>query len=71
MTWKTPPLLDSPDRVRVINGRRLLLFYDGSKLRQVAWKTPRAVYYVTNTLDRKLSNSKMLAIAASLRRLNS
>jgi hypothetical protein len=71
MTWKNPPLLDSPDRVRVISGRRLQLFYDGSKLRQVAWKTPRGVYYVTNTLDRKLSNAKMLAIAASLRRLNS
>jgi LCP family protein required for cell wall assembly len=70
MTWKNPPLLDSPDRVRVIDGRRLLLFYDGSRLRQVAWKTPRAVYYVTNTLDRKITTTKMLAIAASLRRLN-
>jgi LCP family protein required for cell wall assembly len=71
MTWKTPPLLASPDRVRVINGRRLLLYYDGTKLRQVAWRTPRAVYWVTNTLDRKLSNTKLLAIASSLRRLNS
>jgi LCP family protein required for cell wall assembly len=71
MTWKTPPLLDSPDRVRVINGRRLLLYYDGSKLRQIAWRTPRAVYWVTNTLDRKISNTRLLAIASSLRRLNS
>jgi LCP family protein required for cell wall assembly len=70
MTWRNPPLLDNPDRVRVMNGRRLLLFYDGSRLRQVAWRTPRAVYYVTNTLDRKLPNRRMLAIAGSLRRLN-
>ena len=54
-----------------VNGRKLMLFYDGSKLRQVAWKTPRAVYWVTNTLNRKLSNAQMLAIAGSLRRLDS
>jgi polyisoprenyl-teichoic acid--peptidoglycan teichoic acid transferase len=71
MTWKAPPLLDSPDRVRVVNGRRLMLYYDGSKLRQIAWRTTRAVYWVTNTLDRKISNTKLLTIASSLRRLNS
>jgi LCP family protein required for cell wall assembly len=71
MTWKDPPLLASPDRIREQNGRKLMLFYDGSKLRQVAWRTPRAVYYVTNTLNRKLSNARMIAIAASLRRLHS
>jgi LCP family protein required for cell wall assembly len=70
-TWREPPLLDSPDRTREVNGRKLLLFYDGTKLRQVAWRTPRAVYWVTNTLNRRLSNSKMIAIAGSLRRLDS
>jgi LCP family protein required for cell wall assembly len=69
-TWRDPPLLASPDRIRDVNGRKLMLFYDGAKLRQVAWRTPRAVYWVTNTLNRKLSNSKMLAIAGSLRRLD-
>jgi hypothetical protein len=70
MTWKDPPLLAAPDRVRVRNGRRLLLFYDGSKLRMVAWRTRTAAYYVTNTLNRRLSNPQLLAIAASLRRLS-
>ena len=71
MTWKDPPLLANPDLVREHNGRKLMLYYDGTKLRRVAWRTPRAVYYVSNTLNYKLSNAKMLAIAASLRRLNS
>ncbi len=71
MTWKDPPLLANPDLVREHGGRKLMLFYDGRKLRRVAWRTPRAVYYVSNTLNYKLSNAKMLAIAASLRRLNS
>jgi LCP family protein required for cell wall assembly len=70
-TWRDPPLLANPDRIRDVNGRKLMLFYDGSKLRQVAWRTPRAVYWVTNTLDRRISNTRMIAIAASLRRLAS
>ena len=53
------------------NGRRLLLFYDGAKLRLVAWRTRGAAYYVSNTLNRRLSNAQMLSVAASLRRLRS
>ena len=72
MTWKDPPILRSPDRIRTTaNGRRLLLFYDGSKLRMIGWKTPRGAYYVTNTIGRKISNARLIAIASSLRRLNS
>jgi LCP family protein required for cell wall assembly len=72
MTWRDPPILSSPDRVRKLpNGRELLLFYDGSKLRMVGWKTPRAAYYVTNTIGRKISNARLIAIASSLRRLHS
>jgi LCP family protein required for cell wall assembly len=70
MTWRNPPGFESPDRVREENGRKLMVFYDGTKIRQIAWRTPRALYYVTNTLDRKISNTKLLAIASSLRRLN-
>ncbi len=69
MTWKDPPLLASPDLIRNVDGRRLMLFYDGSHLRQVAWRTPKAVYWVTNTIDHKISNTKLIAIASSLRRL--
>ena len=70
MTWKDPPLLAHPDRVRKQGGRTLALYYDGTRLRLVALRTRGAVYYVTNTLDRRLSNAQMLAIAASLRRLS-
>jgi len=69
MTWRNPPILAEPDRVRVENGRRLLLFYDGRKLRMVGWRTRRGAYWVTNTLDRAISNQRLIAIAASLRRL--
>jgi hypothetical protein len=68
-TWKSPPILDEPDEVRRVNGRRLELHYDGQRLRLVAWRTKRAVYWVSNTLTQSLSAKQMLAIAASLRRL--
>jgi LCP family protein required for cell wall assembly len=71
MTWRDPPILANPDRIRKQGGRELLLFYDGSKLRMVGWKTPRAAYWVSNTLGRKISNQRLIAMAASLRRLNS
>jgi LCP family protein required for cell wall assembly len=69
-TWKNPPILDSPDRVVKQNGRRLMLFYDGSHLRAVGWKTPKAAYWVSNTIDHQIANTRMIAIAASLTHLN-
>jgi polyisoprenyl-teichoic acid--peptidoglycan teichoic acid transferase len=69
MSWKYPPILDDPDRTREVDGRKLMLFYDGSHLRLVAWRTANAVYWVTNTLTLSVSNSRLLAIAGSLKRL--
>jgi LCP family protein required for cell wall assembly len=71
MSWKFPPILDDPDRTRDVGGRKLMLYYDGSHLRLVAWRTPKAVYWVTNTLTMSIPNSRLIAIAGSLRRLKS
>jgi LCP family protein required for cell wall assembly len=69
-TWTDPPILRNPsDDTRTINGKRLLLFYDGKRLRTVAWKTSKAVYWIQNTLQERLTNDQMLAIAGSLKRL--
>ena len=35
-----------------IRGRKYKLFFDGNRLRLVAWRTPRAVYWVSNSLSR-------------------
>jgi LCP family protein required for cell wall assembly len=69
-TWRGAPILDDPDEVRTVGGRKLRLYYDGRKLRLVAWRTGDAAYWVSNSLMRRLSNRQMLAIAASLRRLD-
>jgi hypothetical protein len=68
-TWKTPPFLSDPDRVINQNGRKLMLFYDGSHLRAVGWRTPKAAYWISNTLTYEISNARMTAIAASMTHL--
>jgi LCP family protein required for cell wall assembly len=69
MTWRAPPILDDPSEVRTVNGRKLELHYDGRRVRLVAWRTKRAVYWVSNTLTQSLSERQMIGIAGSLRRL--
>ena len=68
-TWRSPPILDDPSERRRIAGRTFELFYDGGRLRLVAWRTPRAVYWVANTLLRTLTNRQMLALARSTARI--
>ncbi|WP_372791343.1 LCP family protein [Paraconexibacter sp.] len=70
-TWRTPPVLKRPTSTTVVNGRKLLLYRDGERLRFVAWRTKKAVYWVSNTLTTNLSNDQMLGIAASLTRFGS
>ncbi len=68
-SWKSPPILDDPSERRRSRGRTYELFYDGSRLRLVAWRTPRGVYWVSNTLLRTLTNRQMLALARSATRI--
>ena len=58
-----------PVRDAQAGGRELMLFRDGSRLRMVAWRTDNAVYWVSNTLLRSLTNRQMLGIARSLTRI--
>ena len=64
--WKAPPILDDPSETVKARGRKYQLYYDGNRLRLVSWRTPRAVYWVSNSLSETLSNKQMLAIARSL-----
>jgi LCP family protein required for cell wall assembly len=69
-SWTDPPILRNPSSdTRTINGKKLLLFYDGKLLRTVGWKTSQGAYWVQNTLQEELTNAQMLAIAGSLTRL--
>jgi LCP family protein required for cell wall assembly len=68
-TWKAPPILDNPtDQVRM-RKRTYQRYFDGRRIRMIAWKTPKAVYWVSNTLSLKLTNKQMMDIARSLQRI--
>ncbi|MDQ4129427.1 MAG: LytR family transcriptional regulator, partial [Actinomycetota bacterium] len=66
-TWREPPILESPSEDRTIGKRRFELHYDGDRLRIVAWRTRKAVYWVSNTLLQSLTERQMIAIARSTR----
>jgi LCP family protein required for cell wall assembly len=66
MNWPGPPVLDDPSERRKMGSRTYELFYDGSHLRLVSWRSGKAVYWISNTLSRSLSNQQMLALARSV-----
>jgi LCP family protein required for cell wall assembly len=69
MNWLHPPILERADATRTVGGRAYSLYFDGAHLRLVAFRASNAVYWVSNTLTRSLSNKQMLAIAQSMRPL--
>jgi polyisoprenyl-teichoic acid--peptidoglycan teichoic acid transferase len=67
--WRSPPILDDPSGSVTSGGRQYKLYYDGGRLKLVAWRTRRGSYWVSNTLLRTLTNKQMLALARSARSL--
>jgi polyisoprenyl-teichoic acid--peptidoglycan teichoic acid transferase len=67
-TWKNPPILEDPSVRRRIGGREYELHFAGDRLRLVAWRTPNASYWISNTLLQTLTKRQMMAIARSARR---
>jgi hypothetical protein len=68
-SWHSPPILGGSNSTQRMAGRSYHVYYDGSHIRLVAWHTSHAVYWVSNTLSRRLSNRSMLGIARSLTRI--
>ena len=69
-TWLDPPILAGGHQVQRVGGKTLDLYFNGSKLGVVAWRTPDAVYWISNTLTSDLSKQQMIGIAASLVRVS-
>jgi LCP family protein required for cell wall assembly len=65
-TWSDPPILKDASETREIDGRDYDIYYDGDRVRMVAWHDEQDnSYWVSNTLTQTLDESQMLAIAAS------
>jgi len=65
-SWLDPPILASASETRKIAGRQYMLFFNGDRLRLVAWRTKHASYWISNTLRQTLSAREMLGVARSL-----
>lgn len=68
-TWMSPPILAGPHETHTIHGRKFDYYWDGTRLRLIAWRTKGAVYWISNTLLLTLSNKQMAAVAAGTKHL--
>jgi polyisoprenyl-teichoic acid--peptidoglycan teichoic acid transferase len=67
--WKDPPILDNPTDEKTIGDRTYKLYYDGDRLRMVAWQTDQGSFWLSNSYIETVSNADMLKIAQSFRQL--
>jgi hypothetical protein len=68
--WGDPAILKNPsDTMELDDGRELLLFYDGDRLRTVGWKTDEGSFWISNTLIQSLSDREMVEIAKGMTEL--
>ncbi len=67
--WKHPPILSDPSEEKTIGDRDYKLYYDGDRLRLVAWQTDQGSFWVSNSLIETVSNKDMLKIAEGFRQL--
>ena len=65
--WTNPPILNNPNQTIQLGRRTVRLYFEGQRLRMVAWHDGRGVYWLINTLQNILTNREMLAIAAAAR----
>jgi hypothetical protein len=68
-TWNGAPILQNPSFTLVHHGQKYLVYTTGGAVQMVALRTPRATYWVSNTILNELSNATMIAIAESLKPL--
>jgi LCP family protein required for cell wall assembly len=68
-SWKDPPILSDPSDEKTIGDRDYKLYYDGDRLRMVAWQTDQGSFWVSNSLIETVPNVDMLKIAEGFRQL--
>ena len=60
-----PPLLRDPTSTETVNGKTLYVYSQGGSYTVVAWKTKKAVYWISNTIQNDIPNDEMVAMAAT------
>jgi LCP family protein required for cell wall assembly len=65
--WTRPPILNNPNQAVQLGARSFNVYFEGQRIRLVAWHDGRGIYWVVNTLQDILTNRQMLAIAQAAR----
>jgi hypothetical protein len=68
--WASAPILANPSGRFVYQHQTFLVYTTGGAIQMVVLRTPKATYWVVNTILNQLSNSTMIAIAKSLKPIN-
>jgi hypothetical protein len=68
-TWTAPPILEKPGETITREGRDYQLYFDGDRIRLVAWHTAHGSYWVSNSLLEVLTRKEMIGIATSVDRI--
>ncbi|HET7574023.1 MAG TPA: LCP family protein, partial [Solirubrobacterales bacterium] len=63
--WSDPPILDNSTVTEEIHGRDYEIFVDSSRIKLVAWHRGDNTYWISNDLERSLSNEQMIGMARS------
>jgi hypothetical protein len=68
-TWSNPPILNNPNQTVQLGSRTVRVYFEGHRIRMVAWTQGPGVYWVVNTLQNILTNDQMLAIAGAAKQI--
>ncbi len=61
--WEDPPILSGPHETLRKNGRDYSVYYDGDRIRMVAWHRGRNTYWIANSLLLTLTNDQIISMA--------
>ncbi|MGK2954908.1 MAG: LCP family protein [Solirubrobacterales bacterium] len=65
--WDDPPILDAPHETIEMSDRDFDVYYEGDRIRRIAWFEDGDTYWVSNSILLTLENNQMLGMARSTR----
>lgn len=63
--WEDPPILSNPSVTEPIHGRDYEIFVDSGEIKLIAWHRGANTYWISNDLERSLTNEQMVGMARS------
>ncbi|MBK5231550.1 MAG: LCP family protein [Thermoleophilia bacterium] len=65
--WENPPILDAPHEGITMDDRDFDVYYQGDRIRRIAWHEDGDTYWISNSILLTLENDQMLGMARSTR----